>query len=69
MHALEHSLFLLSLADKADEISKAERVRMLRALASHSHWFIPEREQDDRHLQVLHDDLARRFQHLTQEGG
>ena len=68
MHTLENSIFLLSLADKCDEIGKAERVRIQRALASHSHWYVPDRA-DDADLKALHDELVRRFGHLVQEGG
>lgn len=50
MHALEHILLITSVAVEADEISKAELVRTLKALAAASHSYVSDETPEIREM-------------------
>jgi hypothetical protein len=64
MNALEHIAFVLAHAVEADEVSKAEMLRILREL--HDAAYEP---GDTEAMHKLNDKLALRFQHVIHPDG
>jgi hypothetical protein len=67
MHCLENSLLVTSVAVEHDELSKAELVRNLRALASASHEYSPDGEESPA-IVALNESLNQRFGDLMVGG-
>lgn len=61
MHALEHILFMTSLAVENGQITQSELAHVLMTLASASHNYDVPNDGEDRLLMEMSEKLARRF--------